>query len=146
MLREKAIRVRVERILSGSASPYDVALIFADLRFLKGCPSEIRDLPDFAAHRHEREKGHTFDSSNKLLTNLEAYLTGKQAKWSADSGYNVVRIVESLKKYLIDNNIFSPDELNDVSAMINPIALYGLAAMHGCVFKRKNAKPLTTCY
>ena len=142
MLREKAIRVRVERILSGSASPYDVSLIFADLRFLIDCPSEISDLPHFAAHRHERDKGHTFDSSNKLLTNLEAYLTGKQTTWSADSGYNVVGIVEYLKKYLIDNNIFSADELTDVSALINPIALYGLAAMHGCVFKQKNAKLL----
>jgi len=49
-LQESAIRVRIERILSGSKDPHEIAQIFADVRFL-GCPQEVRDLADFSAHR-----------------------------------------------------------------------------------------------
>lgn len=138
MLREKAIRVRVERMLSGDIRPYDVALIFADLRFLKNCPGEIRNLPDFAAHRPNRDRGHTLNTSNQLFTNLEAFLSGRVAAWKASSGYSDVGVVAALKSYLIVNGIFQATELTDTSTLTRPIALYGLASMHGCILERKD--------
>jgi hypothetical protein len=75
MLREKAIRVRVERMLSGDIRPHDINSIFADLRFLQGCPAVIHDLSDFAAHRPEKNKGHTLDNSTRLFKSLNAYIS-----------------------------------------------------------------------
>jgi hypothetical protein len=138
MLREKAIRVRVERMLSGDVNPCDVASTFADLRFLKKCPPEARDLPDFAAHRPDRDRGHTLEATNKLLTNMEAHLSGRLPKWTASSGYSDVGVVKALKSYLILRNIFKPDELTGISTLTRPIALYGIASMHGCVLQRRD--------
>jgi hypothetical protein len=83
MLREKVICVHVERMLPGDVNPRAVAPTFADLRFLKKCPPEVHDLPDFAAHRPDKTEGHTFDATNKLLANLEAHLSGRLPIWKA---------------------------------------------------------------
>src|SRR5271165_6514663 len=52
-LRKRAIRVRIQRILSQNGTPEDIRLVFSDLRFGKGCPPEVQDLAHFAAHRPE---------------------------------------------------------------------------------------------
>jgi hypothetical protein len=143
MLREKATRVRVERMLSGDINPHEVALIFADLRFLKNCPGEIRDLPDFAAHRPNKDRGHTLHTTNKLFANLEAHLSWRLARWTASSGYSAAGVVAALKSYLIASGIFQAAEITDTSALTRPIALYGLASMHGCILQRKNGSLAT---
>jgi hypothetical protein len=144
MLLQKAIRVRVERMLAGDINPHDVALLFADLRFLKNCPAEVRDIPDFAAHRPEKDRGHTFDATNKLLANLEAHLSGRLVRWTASSGYSAAGVVAALKSYLILKNIFKPDELTHISTLTPPIALYGLASMHGCILQRRDGSSFAT--
>jgi hypothetical protein len=131
-------------MLAGDIDPHEVALIFADLRFLKNCPEEIRDLPDFAAHRPEKNKGHTLDATNKLLANLEAHLSGRLVRWTSSSGYSATSVVAALKSYLILKNIFKPAELTDISTLTRPIALYGLASMHGCILQRKDGTSFAT--
>src|SRR5258705_12436704 len=39
------------------------------------------------AHWPEKDRGHTFDATNKLLANLEAHLAQRLVRWTASSVY-----------------------------------------------------------
>jgi hypothetical protein len=135
-----AVCVRMKRLLHGDMNPQEVAFMFADLRFLKGCPAEIHDLPDFAAHRPTKEKGHTFDATNKLFGTLEAFLSGRVPTFTACSGFSDVGVVKHLRSFLLVRNIFRASELpvSDMLTLLRPVALYALASMHGCELRRKD--------
>lgn len=137
---QDAVCVRMKRLLCGDMNPHEVTLMFADLRFLKDCPPQIRDLPDFAAHRPNKEKGHTFDATNKLFGNLEAYLSGRVPMFTACSGFSDVGVVKHLRSFLLVRNIFRASELplSETPTLLRPVALYGLASMHGCELRRKD--------
>lgn len=143
MLREKAIRVRIERILRGDIRPLEIGLIFADLRFLQKLPAEVRDLADFPAHRPDRDRGHTLATGTQLFNNLEDYLSGRVPAWTAKSGYSDIGVVTALRTYLITTSIFQETELTDVSSLTTPIALYALASMHGCILRRRDGSVAT---
>lgn len=132
MLREKAIRVRIERLLAGQGMANDVDLVFADIRFLPGCPPEVKDIAHFAAHRHEREKGIAFTANNHLLTSLAAYLTGNSLSWSANPRYSDTGVVSHFQGFLVSSRIFAANELANFSVLTPLIARYALTSMHGC--------------
>jgi hypothetical protein len=54
-LRKKAIRVRIQRILSNKGTPEDIRLVFSDLRFGNDCPLEVQDLAHFACSSTGKE-------------------------------------------------------------------------------------------
>jgi hypothetical protein len=143
MLRENAIRIRVDRILSGDIQPHDINLLFADLRFLQGCPAVIQDLAHFAAHRSNKDRGHTLDNSTRLFTCLEAYISGQVNTWKASSGYSDAGLAEALKSFLTEKGIFQTTELTDLSNLTRAVALYGVASMHGCILKPKDGSSKT---
>jgi hypothetical protein len=66
MLLEKAIRVRVERMLSGDIRPHEVALIFADLRFLKNCPGPRSSRKGHLLLKRKRLANNTVDDNAQL--------------------------------------------------------------------------------
>lgn len=48
---------RVARLLRGEQVITDLDRLFADLRTVASCPTTVREVGDFAAHRAERDKG-----------------------------------------------------------------------------------------
>jgi hypothetical protein len=89
-------------------SSFQLSVDFLPVDPRTGVRQQVRDLPDFATHRPDKDRGHTFDATNKLLANLEAHLSGRLARWTASSGYTAadVDVVAALKSYLILKNIF----------------------------------------
>jgi hypothetical protein len=119
--------------MAGNPFAQDMALVFADLRFLEGCPAEIRDIPDFAAHRPNKDRGITFDHSNLLFDGLEDIFSGRRtSNWTSQAIYSDVSVVDALKSFFIVKAIFQPSELIDTSNLIRPVALYTLSTLHGC--------------
>jgi hypothetical protein len=141
-LRERAIRVHIERLLSKNENPHEIANVFADLRFLKGCPLEVRDLADFAAHRPERNRGRLLDKTSQLYKQLRLHMQGK-APLNVQAGYTDVQIAKALVSFCVTNGIFKSSELKDISKLITPIALYGLVSIHGCVFEEMDGSKQT---
>jgi hypothetical protein len=137
--RESAIRVRIERILSGSNDPHEIAQIFADLRFL-GCPQEVRDLADFSAHRPEKDRGRLLDDTSKLYKELRMHLQG-QLPLNVRPAYTDEQVANALSSFCIALGIFRPSELADISRLKMMVGLYGLVSIHGCVFGRFQENP-----
>jgi hypothetical protein len=140
-LREDAIRVRIQRILSGSTDPHEIAQIFADVRFL-GCPSEVRDLADFSAHRPEKDRGRLLDDTSKLYKQLRMHLQG-QIPLNVRPAYTDEPVANALSSFCINLGIFQPSELADISRLKMMVALYGLASIHGCVFQEMDGSKRT---
>jgi hypothetical protein len=109
--------------MAGNPSAQDIALVFADLRFLEGCPAEIRDIPDFSAHRPNKDRGIIFDHSNRLFCGLKDFLSGRTPTWASETNYSDVSVVSALKSFFIVKGIFEPSELVDTSNLIRPVAL-----------------------
>jgi hypothetical protein len=71
-------------------------------------------------------------------------LAQRLIRWTGSSGYSDAGVVAALKSYLILKNIFKPVELTDISTLTRPIALYGLASMHGCILQRRDGSSFAT--
>jgi len=140
-LRESAIRVRIERILSGSKDPHEIAQIFADVRFL-GCPQEVRDLADFSAHRPEKDRGRLLKKTSKLFQRLRLHLQGRSSL-HVEAAYTDEQVANALSSFCVAVAIFQPSELTDISRLKWMIALYGLASIHGCVFQEMDGSKQT---
>ncbi len=140
-LRESAIRVRIERILSGSKDPHEIAQIFADVRFL-GCPQEVRDLADFSAHRPEKDRGRLLEKTSKLFQQLRLHLQGRSSL-HVEAAYTDEQVANALSSFCVAVAIFQPSELTDISRLKMMIALYGLASIHGCVFQEMDGSKQT---
>jgi len=99
MIQEKAIRVRMKRLLAGNASVQEVGSLFSDIRFLDGCPAEVKDLADFAAHRFDKNRGHTYDNSNRLFSASDDYMAGRTTSFTADPNYSDTKVAAALKHF-----------------------------------------------
>lgn len=135
MSPEQAIKVRVTRTLAGRGLYNDIDEVFADIRFLTDCPPLVRDIADFAAHRHDRDRGRVVDASNQMLTALGDYLSGITHSWAAAGGYADTAAAAELSNFMVSKGIFSAAELAGASALTPIIAQFALTSMHGCVLK-----------
>lgn len=64
------IAARFGRICAGNQIHDDYIALFLWLREARSLHPFIRDIGDFIAHRHQRERGHSFDSARDLVDQL----------------------------------------------------------------------------
>jgi hypothetical protein len=121
-LLKKAIRVRIERIFSHNGTPEDIRLVFSDLRFGRGCPPEVRDLADFAAHRPEKDRGRLLNRTSKLYKQLRMHLR-ERVPLNVHPAYTDAQVTKAIISYCVSSGVLELPNPIDLGQLIPLVAL-----------------------
>lgn len=75
-LKQKAVRVFVERLMKGERNENDVSEIFAWLRFKSFGNNIVKEIAHLVAHNDERDRGVAWNASNDFVSMMSMFLRG----------------------------------------------------------------------